>query len=75
MQRELNQYSKPQNPMSPYNNTWDYTLEERIKILEQRVEDLQINILDVFKAVLGEIEEEKKEAKEAKETEEEKETQ
>ena len=67
MQKREKSIIKPKNPMDPNNNTWDYTIEERIKLLEEKITNLEVNILDIFKAILGEIEEEKKEQEKEKE--------
>lgn len=52
IRRESNVFTKPQNPMSVHNSNWDKTTEERLRELEERMTDIEINILELFKSIL-----------------------
>lgn len=57
MQREKTY--KPLNPMDPHNSQWDVPVENRLVQIENRLDNLEINILEIFKTLLKEIGEEK----------------
>lgn len=48
-------FVKPENPLDPHESNWDIPINERVQKLEDRLLDLEINLMGILKSMVDEI--------------------
>lgn len=56
VERDGIEYKKPENPMDPENSNWDKPIEKRLMELENRLLNVEINLLELLKAIIEKTE-------------------